>query len=275
MKKYFECRDYKLELGNKTYIMGILNVTPDSFSDGGRYLGYKTAVERAKEMIAEGADIIDIGGESTRPGYRAVEAEEELQRVMPVLQVLLTELEVPISIDTNKKVVAEAALKAGAHIINDIWGLQKDQSIAEVAAKYNAGVIIMHNKEDKVYDDLIKEIKTFLKNSVKIAKGAGISNNSIIIDPGIGFGKTFEHNLEVMKKFKELRELGFPLLLATSRKSFIGNILGLPTTERIEGTIATVALGIAAGADVVRVHDVKEIYRAIKVTDRIIRNSVK
>lgn len=275
MKKYFECRDYKLELGNKTYIMGILNVTPDSFSDGGRYLGYKTAVERAKEMIAEGADIIDIGGESTRPGYRAVEAEEELQRVMPVLQVLLTELEVPISIDTNKKVVAEAALKAGAHIINDIWGLQKDQSIAEVAAKYNAGVIIMHNKEDKVYDDLIKEIKTFLKNSVKIAKGAGISNNSIIIDPGIGFGKTFEHNLEVMKKFKELRELGLPLLLATSRKSFIGNILGLPTTERIEGTIATVALGIAAGADVVRVHDVKEIYRAIKVTDRIIRNSVK
>lgn len=271
MEQYFECRGYKLPLGKKTYIMGILNVTPDSFSDGGKYLSFEAAIKKARDMVKEGADIIDIGGESTRPGFSTVEAAEEIERVLPVIEILVKELKVPISIDTNKGLVAEKALEAGAHIINDIWGLQKDPLMAEIASRYNAGVIIMHNKEDKLYNVLMEEIKDFLKNSIDIAQKAGIGNSSIVIDPGIGFGKTFEHNLEVMRRLNELKDLGFSILLGTSRKSFIGQILNLPVTERVEGTAATTALGIAAGVDIVRVHDVKETYRVVKVTDAIIR----
>lgn len=271
MEQYFECRGYKLPLGKKTYVMGILNVTPDSFSDGGKYISLEAAVEKAKDMVKEGADIIDIGGESTRPGFNVVEAEVEIGRVLPVLELLVKELEVPISIDTNKEIVAKKALQAGAHIVNDIWGLQKDSKMAEIAAKYNAGVIVMHNKTDKVYDNLIGEIKDFLKKSIDTALKAGIGANSIVIDPGIGFGKTFEHNLEVIRRLNELKDLGFPMLLGTSRKSFIGQILNLPITERMEGTAATTALGVAAGVDIVRVHDVKEMYRVVKVADEIIR----
>lgn len=272
MVKYFECRGYKLPLGKKTYIMGILNVTPDSFSDGGKYMSLEAAVEKAKNMVKEGADIIDIGGESTRPGFNTVEAEEEIERVLPVLEILVNELNVPISVDTNKGIVAEKALEAGAHIVNDIWGLQKDPLMAEIAARYNAGVIIMHNKEEKLYNDLMGEISEFLRNSIDVAKKAGIKNSSIVVDPGIGFGKTFEHNLEVMRRLGELKDLGFPILLGTSRKSFIGQILNLPTAERMEGTAATTALGIAAGVDIVRVHDVKEMCKVAKVADAIIRN---
>lgn len=271
MVQYFDCRGYKLPLGKKTYIMGILNVTPDSFSDGGKYISLEAAIEKARDMVKEGADIIDIGGESTRPGFNTIEAAEEIDRVLPVLEILVKELKVPISIDTNKGAVAEKALEAGAHIINDIWGLQKDPLIAKIAAEYNAGVIIMHNKEDKLYNDLMEEIKEFLKKSINIAQKAGIGNSSIVIDPGIGFGKTFEHNLEVMRRLGELKNLGFSMLLGTSRKSFIGQILNLPVTERMEGTAATTALGIAAGVDIVRVHDVKEMCRVAKVADAITR----
>jgi dihydropteroate synthase len=175
MVQYFDCRGYKLPLGKKTYIMGILNVTPDSFSDGGKYISLEAAIEKARDMVKEGADIIDIGGESTRPGFNTIEAAEEIDRVLPVLEILVKELKVPISIDTNKGAVAEKALEAGAHIINDIWGLQKDPLIAKIAAEYNAGIIIMHNKEDKLYNDLMEEIKEFLKKSINIAQKALLS----------------------------------------------------------------------------------------------------
>lgn len=273
--KYFECRGYRLPLGKKTYIMGILNVTPDSFSDGGKYSGVEAAVEKASEMVENGADIIDIGGESTRPGYIPVDAEEEISRVVPVIEILAKRLRVPISVDTNKGVVAEKALQAGAHIVNDIWGLQKDPLIAEAAAAYNAGVVMMHNKDDKVYDDLMKDVKSFLIKSIEIATKAGINRERMIIDPGVGFGKTFEHNLEIMRRLYELKDLELPILLGTSRKSLIGNILNLPVTERIEGTAATVALGIAGGADIIRIHDVAEMYRVAKVTDAIVRGFSK
>lgn len=271
MTQSFECRGYSLPLGKKTYIMGILNVTPDSFSDGGRHNDKEKAIRKAKELVSNGADIIDIGGESTRPGFTPVSAEEEIARVIPVIEILSRELKVPISIDTTKSIVAEKALQAGAHIINDIWGLQKDPTIAEIAAKYDAGLIVMHNKDDCVYVDFMQEVMEFLKKSIEIATRAGIKPNHIAVDPGVGFGKTFEHNVEVMQKLNKLKELGFPILLGTSRKSLIGNILNLPVTERVEGTAATVALGIAQGADIVRVHDVMEMKRVAKVSDTIVR----
>ena len=270
--KYFEFRNFKLPLGQKTYIMGILNVTPDSFSDGGSYYTVESAVKRAKEMVEEGADIIDIGAESTRPGFTPVEASVELESLMPVLKALVNEIKVPISIDTTKPIVAEEALKAGAHIINDVWGLQGHPDMAKIAAKYNAGVIVMHNKNDKQYKDLMAEIREFLERSIEIALKAGIGENSIAVDPGIGFGKTFEHNVEVMRKLGYLKNsLNYPLLIGTSRKSFIGHILDLPVTEREEGTAATVAIGITAGADIVRVHNVKYMARVVKVADAIVR----
>jgi dihydropteroate synthase len=261
-----------LPLGKKTYIMGILNITPDSFSDGGKYIDLEPSLKKARSMFEEGADIIDIGGESTRPGYKAITKEEEIRRVLPVLSVLAKELDIPISIDTNKSIVAQKALEAGASIVNDIWGLQKDPLIARVAAEYNAGVIIMHNKVESLYSDLIGEIKGYFRKSIDIAKKAGIKDSNIITDPGIGFGKNFEQNLEVLKRLKELKDKSFPMLLGTSRKSFIGQILNLPATDRVEGTAASVVLGIAAGADIVRVHDVKEMYRVVKVADTIIRH---
>ncbi len=269
--RYFECRGYRLPLGRKTYIMGILNVSPDSFSDGGKYNTPGAALARAKKMVEEGADIIDIGGESTRPGFVEVDEEEELNRVLPVLELLVNELDVPVSIDTRKGIVAEKVLDMGAHIVNDIWGLQGDRSMAKIAAKYNAGVIVMHNKAEKIYDNLLGEVKQFLAKSADIAQKLGISRNSIVIDPGIGFGKTFLHNLEILGRLEELGELGFPVLIGTSRKSFIGKILDLPVDERVEGTAASVAIGIAKGADFVRVHDVKEMARVARVSDSITR----
>jgi len=269
--QFFKCRDFSLPLGKKTYIMGILNVTPDSFSDGGKYNDPEKAVERAIEMVRNGADIIDVGGESTRPGFTPVNVEEELTRVIPVVKILARELNVPISVDTTKSIVAEKALEAGAHIINDVWGLQKDPDLAGIISKYDAGVVVMHNKEDTVYTDLMRQVVDFLRKSVEIAINAGIEPDHIAVDPGIGFGKTFEHNLEVMRNLEALKDLKLPILLGTSRKSFIGKILDLPVTERVEGTAATVALGIAKGIDIVRVHDVLEMKRVAKVTDAIIR----
>ena len=269
---FFHCRKYDMPLGKKTYVMGILNVTPDSFSDGGSYPDVESAVSKALDMAGEGADIIDIGGESTRPGYAPVASEEEIRRVIPVIRRLKAELDIPVSIDTMKAATAEAALQAGADIVNDIWGLQRDREMARVAAKYDAGVIIMHNKDESVYDDIMADILKFLRDSVKIAENAGIPGPNIAVDPGIGFGKNLAQNFEVMRNLEQLRFLGLPILLGTSRKSMIGRVLGLPVEERLEGTAATITLGIAKGADIVRVHDVKEMARVSKMTDAMVRD---
>ncbi|GAW92215.1 dihydropteroate synthase [Calderihabitans maritimus] len=265
------CRDKSLLLGERTLIMGILNVTPDSFSDGGKYNTLEAAVERARLMVEEGADIIDLGGESTRPGASYVPAEEEMNRVLPVLERLVQELEVPISVDTYKAETARAALERGAHIINDVWGLKADPAMAEVVAEYDVPVVVMHNQKGTEYRDLMGDIVRALKESIDLAKAKGVAPDKIIIDPGIGFGKNTDQNLEVMKRLGELKSLGKPILLGTSRKSMIGNTLGLPVEERLEGTAATVAVGIMQGVDIVRVHDVKEMVRVARMTDAMIR----
>lgn len=255
----------------KTKIMGILNVTPDSFSDGGLFLETEGAINHAKQMVHDGAAIIDVGGESSRPGSDPISIEEELARVKPVIERLAHALRVPISIDTYKPAVAEACIKAGASIINDITGLQ-NMRMVEVAAKYNASVIIMHMlgtpktmQQTIVYYDLINDIKQFLQERIHLAKQAGIKE--IIIDPGIGFGKTTEHNLLILKRLHELTSLGCPILVGPSRKSFIGTITELPVHERLEGTIASLVIAIMNGASIVRVHDVKECQRAVQIVD--------
>ncbi|MGM0472054.1 MAG: dihydropteroate synthase [Bacillota bacterium] len=270
--------NYQFEFGNETYVMGILNVTPDSFSDGGEFNKLDAAVKRAKEMIAHGADIIDIGGESTRPGSEELELEKELARVIPIIEHLASEIDVPISIDTYKSEVGEAALEAGADIINDITGFKEDPQLAEVAADYDVPVIVMHiqgrpknMQQNPTYEDLVSEVMYYLQESIECGIEAGISREKIIIDPGFGFGKTTEHNLELMNRLAEFKSLGQPILIGTSRKSMIGNTLDLPVDERVEGTAATVSIGIANGADIVRVHDVKEMARVAKMTDAMVR----
>lgn len=260
------------DFSKKTYLMGILNVTPDSFSDGGENNSLDSALKKAKEMIKDGADIIDIGGESSRPGHTKISKDEELRRVIPVIKHLKENLDIKISIDTYKYEVAKECLELGAFMINDIWGLTKSEEMAKVIAKHNAYVCIMNNKENSNYkDDIIKEIKDFLLNSIQIALKNGIKEDKIIIDPGIGFGKTFEQNLEVLNRLSELKEIGYPILLGTSRKSVIGNVLNVPPKDRVEGTIATTVLGIKDGVNIVRVHDVYENYMAIKMTDKILK----
>lgn len=267
-----KCGRYELPLGKRTYIMGILNVTPDSFSDGGKFLDLDKAVEHAKRMVAEGADIIDVGGESTRPGSQEISAEEELRRIMPVLERLVKELDVPISIDTYKAEVAEEALRLGVHMVNDVWGMQRDPKMAGVVARYGVPVVVMHNQKGTEYQgDIMEEICQYFRKSIQLGVAAGIEREKIILDPGIGFGKTPEQNMLVMARLGELNDLGHPILLGTSRKSMIGKILDLPTGERLEGTLATTVLGIIQGVDIVRVHDVKENVRVAKVTDAIVR----
>jgi dihydropteroate synthase len=268
-----KCRDKNIELGKKTLIMGILNVTPDSFSDGGRYNNLDSALEQAKKMVEDGVDIIDIGGESTRPGHTQISVEEEIGRVVPVIEMLSKELDIIISIDTYKYQVAEAALKAGAHIINDIWGLQYDNGeMAKLAADYNVPVIAMHNQNGTEYsEDIILSMRKFFERTYEISDKYGISRDNIILDPGIGFGKGMEENIEVLARLEELRDMG-RILLGTSKKRFIGTILGgLPTDERVEGTVATTVIGIEKGVDIVRVHNVLENKRAALVADRIYR----
>ena len=270
-----KCRDKNIELGKKTLIMGILNVTPDSFSDGGRYNNLDSALEQAKKMIEDGADIIDIGGESTRLGHTQISVEEEIGRVVPVIEMLSKELDIVISIDTYKYQVAEAALKAGAHIINDIWGLQYDNGeMAKLAADYNVPVIAMHNQNGTEYnEDIILSMRKFFERTYEISDKYGISRDNIILDPGIGigFGKGIEENIEVMARLEELRDMG-RILLGTSKKGFIGTILGgVPTDERVEGTAATTVIGIEKGVDIVRVHNVLENKRVALVADRIYR----
>ncbi|MDN5345126.1 MAG: dihydropteroate synthase [Clostridia bacterium] len=260
-----------LTLGQRTLIMGIVNVTPDSFSDGGRFFDPGAAVEHAHRLVTEGADIIDVGGESTRPGHEPVPAEEEWRRLEPVLKRLVAEIRVPISVDTYKGATAEKALDAGVDIINDIWGCRADAGIATVCGRYQAPLIVMHNQEGTNYQDLMFDILTSLQESIRLATEGGVPPEQIIIDPGIGFGKDLRQNLEVMGRLRELKVLGKPILLGTSRKSMIGRTLDLPVDQRLEGTAATVALGIAQGVDIIRVHDVQAMVRVARMTDAIIR----
>lgn len=270
-------KNFLFDFSKKTYIMGILNVTPDSFFDGGKYINLRKAVDRGLQLVEEGADIIDIGGESTRPGAEPISVDEELKRVIPVIENLSKKINIPISIDTYKAKVAEEAIKAGATIINDISGLRFDPQMPYIAAKYDTPVVIMHIKGtpknmqiNPLYDALIPEIMEYLRNSIVIAKNAGVKENRIIIDPGIGFGKKLEHNLLIIKKLKEFTSLGKPILIGVSRKSFIGKILGdAPVEHRLEGTMAAVAVSVINGANIVRVHDVKEIIKVVKVVDAI------
>ena len=289
--------NHTFDWGARTYVMGILNITPDSFSGDGLLSppifeenggGWGGGIEQARAFLASGADILDVGGESTRPGSDPVDAEAEMERVIPVVQALASEFpDALISIDTYKAKVAEQALEAGAHIVNDVWALRADPNLASVAAKYNAPVILMHNRSNPAtvevreqlgkayigaeYDDLLEDVKRELMDSVKLAKDAGIPDERIILDPGIGFGKTIEHNLELINRLDEIRALGYPILLGSSRKSFIGYTLDLPPDQRVEGTAATISVGITRGADIIRVHDVEHMVRIAKMTDAIVR----
>lgn len=270
-----QCGTHRLGL-DLTLIMGVLNVTPDSFSDGDLFLDPGRAVTHAKQMIEDGADIIDIGGESSRPGAEPVSEEEEMRRILPVVERLLEEVEVPLSIDTYKPRVAEKCLKRGAHIINDITGL-RNGNMVRVIAKYGVPVIIMHMRGtprdmqiNPAYEDVVKEIKDFLHAGIAEGRRAGISD--IIIDPGIGFGKSVAHNLQILRRLNEFTALDCPLMVGPSRKSFIGALAGTPVNERIEGTLAAVAIAILKGADIVRVHDVKECVKAARIADAIRRS---
>ena len=262
-----------LDLGKRTRIMGILNVTPDSFSDGGRFLDPRKAVRRGRRLLREGADIIDVGGESTRPGARAVSAREEIRRVVPVIERLAKRGPL-VSIDTSKSSVARAAFRAGARMLNDVAALRGDSHIARVAAQAEVPVILMHRRglprtmqKNPRYRDVVRDIAGFLRSAVKRALRAGVSRDRIILDPGIGFGKTPEHNLEILRRLGELRSLGFPLAIGTSRKSFLGHWLGKSVNERVFGTGATVAVSILRGADLVRVHDVRAMADVVRMTD--------
>jgi len=270
-KRTYRCGNTDLELGKRTLIMGILNVTPDSFSDGGLWDDPDKAVEHALQMAADGADIIDIGGESTRPGHKPVGLEEELARVLPVIESIHRAApHIPLSIDTYKAEVARQAIAAGAHIINDIWGCKADPEMAAVAAAADCPIILMHNRQDRDYTNLSADMSADLKESIDLALAAGVKPANIILDPGIGFAKDFNENLQAMMLLDGLTEFGYPLLLATSRKKFIRTVLDLPADDIVEGTAATVAFGIAQGCQIVRVHDVSLIKRTVKMCDAML-----
>lgn len=267
-REYRLSKDATLQLGQSTLIMGILNVTPDSFSDGGRFNDTERAVEHALQLIEDGADIIDIGGESTRPGHEPVGIQEELARVIPVIEAIHSHApHIPLSIDTYKAEVARQAIEAGAHIINDIWGFKHDPEMSRTAAELGCPVILMHNRLDRNYVNLIEDVKHDLMQSVDIARAAGVKESQILLDPGIGFAKDYDENMKVMASLDQLVSLGFPVLLATSRKRFIQTALDAPAQDVLEGTAATVAYGIAQGCQIVRVHDVKHMKRTAKMCD--------
>lgn len=255
---------------NKTYIMGILNVTPDSFSDGGKYNHLDAALFHTEEMLRDGADIIDIGGESTRPGHTVITDEEEIARVTPVIQAVKSRFDVPVSIDTYKGKVTEAALQAGADLVNDIWGFKHDKKVADLTAKYGAACCLMHNRHEAVYENFLDDMVRDMEECVRIAREAGVGDDRIILDPGVGFGKTYEMNLEAIHYVDVLHRLGFPILLGTSRKSVIGLTLNLPADQRVEGTMVTTVIGVMKGCAFVRVHDIKENKRAIQMTEAIL-----
>ena len=263
------CGKHVLDYHKKTLIMGILNTTPDSFSDGGRYNRVEAAVRRAEEMVREGADLIDIGGESTRPGYVRISEEEEMERILPVIEAIRKQVDVPLSVDTYKARVAEEAIKAGVHIINDIWGAKADPDMAKVAAASQVPIILMHNRQGMEYGSFIEDALQDLAESIEIVKKAGVKDGNIILDPGIGFAKDLQLNLEMMRHLDRLTATGYPVLLAVSRKSMIGQVLDLPSEERMEGTGAAVCFGIQQGCQIVRVHDVKEMSRMAKMMDAL------
>lgn len=275
----WRCGHHTLETGRRTLIMGVLNVTPDSFSGDSIYHHPDAAAQRARQMVADGADIIDVGGESTRPGAEPVSAEEEMKRALPVIERLSAELNVPLSIDTSKAAVARAAVQAGASIINDITGLRGDPEMARIAAESDAGLALMHiqgtprtMQQNPIYADLIGDISDYLRGSIALAHQHGVDAERIAVDPGIGFGKTLEHNLQILRCLREFQRLGRPILVGTSRKSFIGKVLDAPVEQRLFGTAATIAVAVANGADVVRVHDVKEMAQVARMTDAIVRH---
>ncbi len=256
---------------NNTYIMGILNVTPDSFSDGGKYNRTDEALRHADQMVREGADIIDVGGESTRPGHMQISDEEEADRVVPVIKALKKEFGVPVSIDTYKSYVAEAALDAGADLVNDIWGLKYDDKMAGVIARYDAACCLMHNREKAEYREFLPDFMEDMRECLRLAEAAGIRKDGIMLDPGVGFGKTYEMNLEIISRLEIMQELGYPVLLGTSRKSVIGLTLDLPVDQREEGTLVTTVFGVQKGCAFVRVHDVEKNRRAIRMTRALMR----
>ncbi|HEV2036504.1 MAG TPA: dihydropteroate synthase [Candidatus Dormibacteraeota bacterium] len=261
---------HRFEWGVRTYVMGIVNVTPDSFSGDGLGPDQKAAIAQGLRMIGEGADMLDVGGESTRPGHVPISTAEEIARTEAVVRQLARESGVPVSIDTYKLEVAAAAVEAGATMLNDVWGLTRSPALAELAAHHGCALVLMHNQDSTDYEgDLMTEIKRFLRGSARLAEEAGVPRDRVLIDPGIGFGKTAEQNWVVMRRLEELQELGFPVLIGTSRKSFIGKLLDLPVTDRLEGTAATVTASVLRGADVVRVHDVQAMTRVVRIADRM------
>lgn len=260
----------EFDTANHTYIMGILNVTPDSFSDGGKWSDLDAALFHTEEMIKDGAAIIDVGGESTRPGYTILPDEKEIERVVPVIRAIRERFDIPVSLDTYKSGVALAGLEAGADMINDIWGLKYDAAMADVIAKAGAPCCLMHNRKAPDYGDYVKDLLADLEETLEIAQRAGIPYNNICLDPGVGFGKTYENNLEIIHKLDALHTFGLPILLGTSRKSVIGLTLDLPANERLEGTLATTVIGVMKGVSFVRVHDVKENARAVKMTEAVL-----
>lgn len=266
-------REFKL--GEKVYIMGILNVTPDSFSDGGKFIDMEKAMQQVEKLIEDGADIIDVGGESTRPGHEQITEEEEIQRVVPIIEEIKRRYDIPVSIDTYKSKVAEAALEAGADLLNDIWGFLYDEEMAVLAARYNVPVCLMHNRDNTDYNDFVGDVVKDLKKCLAVAEKHGIRKDNIMLDPGVGFGKTYEQNLMIMKHLEEICSMGYPVLLGTSRKSMIGLTLDLPVAEREEGTIATSVIGALKGCDFIRVHDVKANSRALRMTNAILQSEDK
>jgi dihydropteroate synthase len=260
----------RFDWGSRTYVMGIVNVTPDSFSGDGLGADHDGAVAQGMRMVKEGADFLDVGGESTRPGHVPVSAAEEIGRTEAVVRDLARTSGVPVSIDTYKLEVAEAAVEVGATILNDVWGLARSPALADLAAKHGCALVLMHNQDGTDYaGDMMAEIKRFLRVAANLAIAAGVPRERVLIDPGIGFGKTAEQNWEVMRRLNELKEVGLPILIGTSRKSFMGKLLDLPVTERLEGTAATVTAAVLRGADVVRVHDVKEMTRVVRTADHL------
>lgn len=270
MQKSMIIGNKEFPIGERTYLMGILNVTPDSFSDGGTHNSLEDALRHTERMIEEGADIIDVGGESTRPNYTMISDEEEIARVVPVIEAIRKRWDIPISIDTYKSNVARAACQVGAVLVNDIWGLKYDPSMAAVVKEMNVAVCLMHNRKQIDYCNFLDDLQADMRECIRIAKDAGIPDDRIMVDPGIGFAKTLEMNLMIMKHLEIMNQFGYPVLLGTSRKSMIGNTLNVPVDQRLEGTIATSVIGVMKGCHFIRVHDVKENRKAIQMTEAIL-----
>lgn len=264
----------EFDISRHTYVWGILNMTPDSFSDGGKWIGMDATLKHVEEMLAEGMDVLDIGGESTRPGYTQISEEEEIARVIPVIEAVKRRFDVPVSLDTYKANVAKAGIEAGADLINDIWGLKYDERMAQVIAQSGVACCLMHNREDMDYKNFLPDVKSDLEKSIQLAKEAGIAGDKIILDPGVGFAKSYDNNLEIIQSLEQLKDLGYPILLGSSRKSVIGLALDLPVEERLEGTLVTTVFGVLKGCSFVRVHDVKENVRAIRMAEAILQGGI-